>query len=61
MSTRKDPVSPVGNVSGLILWAALSIFNVFLPRFLEEKLGKTPGGDSRTESLQEYCIYTLAG
>lgn len=48
-----------------ILWfsvsAAYTIFNVFLPRFLEEKLGKTPGGDSRTESLQEYCIYTLAG
>lgn len=38
-----------------------SIFNVFMPKFLEEKLGSkaTPAG--RVESLQEYCLYTFSG
>ena len=38
-----------------------SIFNVFLPTFLEEKLGGQASSGSRLESLVEYCIYTIAG
>lgn len=52
----------------LLVWAiwftvsaAYTIFNVFLPKFLEEKLGKGATSSSRIESLQEYCIYTVAG
>lgn len=40
---------------------ARSMFNVFLPTFLEEKLGDKAGSGNRLESLIEYCIYTIAG
>lgn len=38
-----------------------SIFNVFLPTFLEEKLGSEAKSGNRLKSLVEYCIYTIAG
>ncbi|KAK9900263.1 MFS general substrate transporter [Cystobasidium minutum MCA 4210] len=41
--------------------AAYTIFNVFMPKFLEEKLGSEAGTAGRVESLQEYCFYTFAG
>lgn len=34
---------------------------MFLPKFLEEKIGSHANASSRLESLQEYCIYTIAG
>lgn len=37
------------------------MFNVFLPKFLEEKLGSHAQSSGLVETLQEYCIYTFAG
>lgn len=61
-------LQPKHRKTTLLIWsmwfsvsAGYTIFNVFLPKFLEEKLGHSAGADSRLGSLQEYCIYTLAG
>ncbi|GAA99250.1 uncharacterized protein L969DRAFT_102623 [Mixia osmundae IAM 14324] len=41
--------------------AGYTIFNVYLPKFLEDKVGREELGGGLTESLQEYVIYTVAG
>ncbi|GAA5903456.1 MFS transporter [Sporobolomyces salmoneus] len=54
----------------LLIWtiwtlasAAYTMFNVFLPKFLEEKLDQGRGGTKGKvdESLKDYVLYTLAG
>ncbi|GAA5934953.1 MFS transporter [Sporobolomyces koalae] len=54
----------------LLIWAiwtlasaGYTIFNVFLPKFLEGKLSDAPGGSSgdSDDSLWDYVFYTLAG
>ncbi|KAI5477168.1 MFS transporter [Pseudohyphozyma bogoriensis] len=48
-----------------VIWffasAGYTIFNVFLPKFLEGKAVATPGGGGLTESLREYVLYTISG
>lgn len=61
-------LQPEYRTTTLLVWAmwfsvsaAYTIFNVFLPKFLEEKIGAGATAGSRLESLQEYCLYTVAG
>ncbi|GAA5822118.1 hypothetical protein JCM10212_005919 [Sporobolomyces blumeae] len=57
-------------VTGLVwaIWtlasAGYTIFNVFLPKFLEQKLGQSAGRTTSSnpdESLRDYVLYTLSG
>ncbi|SCV70168.1 BQ2448_1562 [Microbotryum intermedium] len=41
--------------------AGYTIFNVFLPKYLEQKLGESTGEASRTQSLWDYVLYTVSG
>ena len=43
-----------------IVAAAYTIFNTFLPVWLETKLEQTEGS-THDESMRDYVIYTLAG
>ncbi|KDE04406.1 hypothetical protein MVLG_05196 [Microbotryum lychnidis-dioicae p1A1 Lamole] len=41
--------------------AGYTIFNVFLPKYLEQRLGQSTGQASRTQSLWDYVLYTVSG
>ncbi|KAK4052685.1 hypothetical protein OIV83_001972 [Microbotryomycetes sp. JL201] len=45
----------------LLASAGYTIFNVFLPKYLEEKVGETVTHGGREQSLREYVLYTAAG
>ncbi|GAA5955345.1 hypothetical protein JCM21900_005777 [Sporobolomyces salmonicolor] len=53
----------------LLIWAmwtlasaGFTIFNVFLPKFLEAKLANGgSGSDSRAQTLRDYVLYTISG
>ncbi|GAA5864177.1 hypothetical protein JCM8547_001280 [Rhodosporidiobolus lusitaniae] len=64
----EELLEPEWKRTTLLVWmvwtlasAGYTIFNVFLPRFLEAKLAANPSGSSPEQTLRDYVLYTVSG